>query len=110
MDTRKSFGQFERFAVRCAAAVDADVGFIREVGRFDNERVALPMSASSAEVLVNSLLGDDPSVEANCPLLVEATEGRPLFAMETVRALVDEGQLEGAAGEYRLTNPKQIFS
>jgi tetratricopeptide (TPR) repeat protein len=63
------------------------------------------LGASAADVLVKALLGDDASVKGLQSLLAEATEGCPLFVEETVRALADEGRIEGAPGAYRLVEP-----
>ncbi len=65
-----------------------------------------PLSADSADTLLRSLLGDDPSLEPLRPVLVERTAGTPLFLEESVRALVETGALAGEPRAYRLV--KQI--
>ncbi len=62
-----------------------------------------PLTADSADSLLRALLGDDPSVEPLKRLLVERTEGNPLFLEESVRTLVETGSLAGEPGAYRLT-------
>src|SRR5262249_43747408 len=44
----------------------------------------------------------DPSVQPLTRLLIERTEGNPLFLEESVRALVETGGLLGERGAYRL--------
>ena len=58
---------------------------------------------ASAEELLRSLVGDDSAVDPLKRLLIERTEGNPLFLEESVRALVDSGVLVGERGAYRLT-------
>jgi class 3 adenylate cyclase/predicted ATPase len=64
-----------------------------------------PLPPESADDLLASLLGADPSVELLKPLLIERTEGNPLFLEESVRGLADAGALTGARGAYRLVKP-----
>ncbi|MGD8476898.1 MAG: AAA family ATPase [Burkholderiales bacterium] len=64
-----------------------------------------PLSTESAQDLLQSLLGNDPSVQALKPSLIEHTEGNPLFLEESVRALVETGQLLGDKGAYRAEGP-----
>ena len=61
-----------------------------------------PLPAASAEDLVASLLGDDPGLQPLKPLLIDRTEGNPLFLEESIRTLVETGALAGERGEYRL--------
>jgi class 3 adenylate cyclase/tetratricopeptide (TPR) repeat protein len=62
-----------------------------------------PLSADGSDALLRALLGDDATVEPLKRLLVERTEGNPLFLEESVRTLVETGLLAGDAGAYRLT-------
>ena len=64
---------------------------------------ALP-PASAGEFL-QALLGDASGLKAFTKLLIERTEGNPLFLEETVRALVETGVLAGERGAYRLVKP-----
>ncbi len=61
-----------------------------------------PLPATSAEDLVASLLGDDPGLQPLKRLLIDRTEGNPLFLEESIRTLVETGALAGERGEYRL--------
>jgi tetratricopeptide (TPR) repeat protein len=61
-----------------------------------------PLPRESAEVLLEILLGTDPSLDPLKRLLIERTEGNPLFVEESVRALVETGALTGERGKYRL--------
>jgi class 3 adenylate cyclase/tetratricopeptide (TPR) repeat protein len=62
-----------------------------------------PLQAATAQSLLDALLGQDSSILPLRPLLIERTEGRPLFLEETVRALADGGNLQGDRGAYVLT-------
>jgi len=61
-----------------------------------------PLPPESADELLQTLLGDDRSVEALKPVLIERTEGNPLFLEESVRTLVETQVLIGEPGAYRL--------
>ena len=52
--------------------------------------------------MLAALLGGDPSIAKLAPLLIERTEGNPLFLEESVRTLVETGVLVGEPGAYRL--------
>ena len=60
------------------------------------------LSPSSADALLESLVGSDPALEPLKQLLITRTEGNPLFLEESVRALVETGVLLGERGRYRL--------
>jgi len=62
-----------------------------------------PLPPESAEELLTTLLGDDPSVGPLRPLLIDRTAGNPLFLEESVRSLVETRVLVGERGAYRLT-------
>ena len=64
-----------------------------------------PLTSESAEAMLHTLLGDDPSLLAVQRLLIERTEGNPLFLEESARTLVETGALHGSRGAYRLTAP-----
>ena len=57
---------------------------------------------ATAEALLEPLLGADPGLGPLRRLLVERTEGNPLFLEESVRALVEMQVLAGERGAYRL--------
>jgi len=61
-----------------------------------------PLPASSAEDLLTSVLGTDPSLEELKCTLITRTEGNPLFLEESVRSLVETRTLIGGRGAYRL--------
>ena len=64
-----------------------------------------PLPPQSAQALLEGLLGAEPSVQALKPLLIERTQGNPLFLEESVRTLVESGALSGQPGAYRLAGP-----
>ena len=64
-----------------------------------------PLSGENAEELLRILLGTDPSLKPLAHMLIERTEGNPLYLEESVRALVETSALEGERGAYRLTTP-----
>ena len=61
-----------------------------------------PLPSSSAEELLATMLGQDPSVQPLAQLLITRTEGNPFFLEESVRTLVEAGVLVGPPGAYRL--------
>ncbi|MGH8700939.1 MAG: ATP-binding protein, partial [Burkholderiales bacterium] len=61
-----------------------------------------PLPPESAEKLLEALLGRDASTESLKRLLIERTEGSPLFLEESVRTLVETRALVGERGAYRL--------
>jgi class 3 adenylate cyclase/tetratricopeptide (TPR) repeat protein len=66
---------------------------------------ALP--TESARELLESLVGDDPSLISLKHLLV--SRGNPFFLEETVRTLVETKALAGERGRYRLIKPVQAI-
>jgi class 3 adenylate cyclase/tetratricopeptide (TPR) repeat protein len=56
----------------------------------------------SAEALLEPLLGSNPELQSLRRLLIERTEGNPLFLEESVRSLVETEVLVGERGAYRL--------
>jgi class 3 adenylate cyclase/tetratricopeptide (TPR) repeat protein len=68
-----------------------------------------PLAPESADQLLSTLLGDNPSVRALTPLLIDRTEGNPLFLEESVRTLVETHVLVGEAGAYRLAKPVEAI-
>ena len=56
----------------------------------------------TAEVLLETLLGDNRGLQPLRRLLIERTEGNPLFLEESVRSLVETEVLVGERGGYRL--------
>jgi class 3 adenylate cyclase/tetratricopeptide (TPR) repeat protein len=68
-----------------------------------------PLPPESAKELLEGLLGADSGLHQLKQLLVEHTEGNPLFLEESVRSLVDTHALTGARGVYRLTKPVETI-
>ena len=68
-----------------------------------------PLPPASAEALLTTLLGEDPSVVPLRRLLIERTEGNPLFLEESIRALVETRTLVGERGGYRLARPAETI-
>jgi len=52
-----------------------------------------PLDSSTAEEFVRTLIGSDPDHQSLRALVVERTEGTPLFIEETVRSIADSGAL-----------------
>src|SRR4030095_15419074 len=61
-----------------------------------------PLPPASAEELLATLLGHDPSVQPLTQLLITRTEGNPFFLEESVRTLVEAAALVSTPGAYRL--------
>jgi class 3 adenylate cyclase len=61
-----------------------------------------PLPPSSAEDLLQALVGEDTSLVPLKQLLIERTAGNPFFLEESVRTLVETGVLMGTPGAYRL--------
>jgi len=64
-----------------------------------------PLPPQSAKSLLQSLLGDDPSLTALTSQMIERTQGNPFFLEESVHTLVEMGVLQGEPGAYRLAKP-----
>jgi class 3 adenylate cyclase/tetratricopeptide (TPR) repeat protein len=62
-----------------------------------------PLDSRSAETLLSELLGDEEALAPLKRLLIERTEGNPLFLEESIRTLLSSGELSGTRGAYRLT-------
>ena len=65
----------------------------------------LPLTAEAVGEMLAELVGDDPSLAPLPAYLVDRTRGNPFFVEEVVRALVEQGTLQGRPGAYRLTRP-----
>jgi class 3 adenylate cyclase/tetratricopeptide (TPR) repeat protein len=61
-----------------------------------------PLAPENADELLQALVGGDSSVQPLKRLLIERTEGNPLFLEESVRTLVETRGLVGEPGAYRL--------
>ena len=64
-----------------------------------------PLPRTSVQVLLDDLLGDDPTLEVLKQRLIERTEGNPFFLEESVQTLVETQILIGEPGAYRLAAP-----
>lgn len=56
-----------------------------------------------ADRMVRGILGNDKLNRQLCELVVQRTDGIPLFIEETIRSLVEKGSLTGRTGDYRLS-------
>jgi class 3 adenylate cyclase/tetratricopeptide (TPR) repeat protein len=68
-----------------------------------------PLPPTSADELLADLVGRAPDLEPLKRLLIERTEGNPLFLEESVRTLVETGALAGDRGAYRLAKQVQVL-
>jgi len=64
-----------------------------------------PLPHQSAEELLATLLGDDPTLTPLKQLLIERTAGNPFFLEESVRSFVETETLTGERGAHRLVKP-----
>jgi tetratricopeptide (TPR) repeat protein len=64
-----------------------------------------PLPPAGAEALLQTLLGDDPSLASLKPRLVAQIQGNPFFLEESVRTLIETGVFAGERGAYRLAEP-----
>jgi len=68
-----------------------------------------PLATTSAREMLDSLVGVDPELDSLKRLLIDRTEGRPLFIEETVRSLKEAGVLIEEDGIVRLeSDPASI--
>jgi class 3 adenylate cyclase/tetratricopeptide (TPR) repeat protein len=61
-----------------------------------------PLPPTSAQTLLQTLLGDDAGIAPLQRVLIERTEGNPFFLEESVRTLVESQVLVSEPGGYRL--------
>ena len=61
-----------------------------------------PLGPEAIEELLTDLLGSDPSLNGLGELIRDRTGGNPFFIEEVVQSLVEDGNLEGDRGSYRL--------
>jgi tetratricopeptide (TPR) repeat protein len=61
-----------------------------------------PLAPASAAAVLQTLLGDHPSLAPLTPLLIARTGGNPFFLEESVHTLVETGALVGERQAYRL--------
>jgi adenylate cyclase len=65
----------------------------------------VPLGPADTRELLQDLAGNDPSLDGLDELVHERTAGNPFFIEETVRELVEAGDLVGEGGAYRLARP-----
>jgi class 3 adenylate cyclase/tetratricopeptide (TPR) repeat protein len=68
-----------------------------------------PLPETSAEELLQALVGADASLVPLTQLLIARTQGNPFFLEESVRTLVETGVLGGERGAYRLEKPLEAL-
>jgi predicted ATPase len=69
-------------------------------------QVPLPaLGGTAVSELLGGLLGVHPSLAALPGFVQERTDGNPFFVEEVIRALVEDGTLDGGPGRFRLTRP-----
>ncbi len=68
-----------------------------------------PLPPESADDLLRGLLGSDPSLEPLKRVLIERTEGNPLFLEESIRTLLETKALVGERGAWRLAQGAQVI-
>ena len=68
-----------------------------------------PLPPTSAQTLLQALLGDDATLAPLKRVLIERTEGNPFFLEESVRTLVESQVLVGEPGAYRLARAPQTI-
>src|SRR5262249_17083116 len=68
-----------------------------------------PLGRESADEMLDALVGSDESLDPLRRLVLERTEGNPLFMEELVEALFEEGVLV-RNGEVKLTKPLSQLS
>ncbi len=68
-----------------------------------------PLAPESADTLLISLLGDDPTLAPLKRVLISRTEGNPFFLEESVRTLVETQALVGERGAYRMMKAPEAW-
>lgn len=63
-----------------------------------------PLDPAGAERLLQKLLGDDPALRHLRGTIGAHCAGNPFFMEETVRALVENGTVQGGVGHYELVS------
>jgi class 3 adenylate cyclase/predicted ATPase len=68
-----------------------------------------PLTPENARTILGQLLGEDASLETLKRMLIERTEGNPLFLEECVKSLMDTDALVGEPGQYRVARLAQTL-
>ncbi len=64
-----------------------------------------PLGREAIELLLDDLIGTDPSLASLPERVFERTGGNPFFVEEVVQSLIETGRLSGQRGAYRLLEP-----
>jgi predicted ATPase len=64
-----------------------------------------PLGPDAVRELLEDLIGRHPSTAGLADAIHERTRGNPFFTEEVVRALIEDGALEGTRGAFRLVTP-----
>jgi transcriptional regulator with AAA-type ATPase domain/tetratricopeptide (TPR) repeat protein len=67
-----------------------------------------PLPEERARMFLGALLGEHETLDPLKRLLIERTDGNPLFLEESVRTLVESQALEGEPGAYRMARPVEV--
>ena len=68
-----------------------------------------PLPPETAQELLDARLGDDASLQPLKQVLIERTEGNPFFLEETVRTLIETGDLIGDQHAHRLARDVTVI-
>ncbi|MFZ3308796.1 MAG: hypothetical protein WA280_05425, partial [Xanthobacteraceae bacterium] len=64
-----------------------------------------PLASENLAALLRALLGDHPNLQILKNFLMQRASGNPFFVEEIVRALAENGVIEGSRSNYRLAKP-----
>lgn len=64
-----------------------------------------PLASENLAALLQALLGSNPNLQILKNFLMQRASGNPFFVEEIVRALADNGVIEGSRSDYRLAKP-----
>ena len=64
-----------------------------------------PLASENLEALLQALLGSNPNLQILKNFLMQRASGNPFFVEEIVRALAENGVIEGSRSNYRLAKP-----
>jgi class 3 adenylate cyclase/tetratricopeptide (TPR) repeat protein len=64
-----------------------------------------PLASENLAALLQGLLGSNPNLQILKNFLMQRASGNPFFVEEIVRALADNGVIEGSRSNYRLAKP-----
>jgi tetratricopeptide (TPR) repeat protein len=87
---------------------DYDAGWL--INRGHLELVLEGLSPEATRLMVDELLGQDPSLLTLKQELLQRSGGNPLFIEEYVRSMADSGELVGPPGGYRAGEPQRTVA